>query len=214
MRYGLARPAVASPGAELAPGAVGSQPLRLLMIAAFSPNKDQLTVVQALGLISDLAWSAALVGSTTVDRGYARQVLAMIESAGLADRIMITGTLTGAALEEQWAGADLVLMISRTEMYGLVVTEALAHGVPAVVGARTGAEEALAGAGPADASLPGLAVPVGEPVALADTLRRWLTDPDLRTAWRTAALQRRATLPGWDRTAASVLHCLAELGSR
>jgi glycosyltransferase involved in cell wall biosynthesis len=211
MRYGLVRPGVALPGAEAAPVAGGSRPPRLLMIAAFTPNKDQLTAVQALDMISDLAWSAALVGSTAVDRAYPAQVRTMIDSAGLADRIMITGTLTGAALLKQWAAADLVLLVSRTEMYGLVVTEALAHGLPAIVGAGTGAEEALAGARPADASLPGLAVPVGHPVALAGALRRWLTDHDLRTTWRTAALQRRATLPGWDRTAAAVLDCLAGL---
>jgi glycosyltransferase involved in cell wall biosynthesis len=212
-RYGLRRPVVALPGAETAPVAVGSRPPRLLMIAALTPNKDQLAVVQALGMISDLAWSAALVGSASADRGYAQQVRTMIDSAGLADRIMITGPLTGAALEEQWTAADLVLLVSRTEMYGLVVTEALAHGLPAIVGAGTGAEEALAGVAPADAPLPGLALPVGHPVALAGALRRWLTDPDLRTTWRTAGLQRRATLPGWDRTATAVLDCLAGLRS-
>jgi glycosyltransferase involved in cell wall biosynthesis len=210
MRYGIVRPAVALPGAEPAPIAAGSQPLRLLMIAALTPKKDQLNSVQALGMISDLAWSAALVGSTTADPDYARRVCTMIDSAGLADRIMITGTLTGAALERQWAAADLVLLVSRTEMYGLVVTEALAHGLPAVVGAGTGAEEALA-AGLDLTSLPGHAVPVGRPDTLAGGLRRWLTDPDLRTAWRAAALQRRETLPSWDRTAAAVLECVTKL---
>jgi glycosyltransferase involved in cell wall biosynthesis len=127
---------------------------------------------------------------------------------------MITGTLTGAALEQQWTAADLVLLVSRTEMYGLVVTEALGHGLPVVVGAGTGAEEALVGAALAGAPLPGHAVPVGHPLALAGALRRWLTDPDLRTAWRTAALQRRTALPAWDRTAAAVLGCLADFESR
>jgi glycosyltransferase involved in cell wall biosynthesis len=212
-RYGLRRPVVALPGAEPAPVALGSRPPRLLMIAALTPNKDQLTVVRAIGMISDLGWSAALVGSASADRDYARQVRTMIDSAGLADRIMITGTLTGAALEEQWTAADLVLLVSRREMYGLVVTEALAHGLPAIVGAGTGAEEALASVAPADGPLPGLALPIGHPVALAGALRRWLTDPDLRTAWRTAALQRRTALPSWDRTAAAVLDCLGGLRS-
>jgi glycosyltransferase involved in cell wall biosynthesis len=99
-------------------------------------------------------------------------------------------------------------------MYGLVVTEALAHGLPVVVGAGTGAEEALAGGRSEGASLPGLAVPAGHPVALAGALRRWMSDPVLRTVWRTAALHRRATLTGWDQTATAVLDCLAEVGLR
>jgi hypothetical protein len=210
MRYGLVRPAVALPGAESAPVAVGSRPPRFLMIAALTPVKDQLTVVQALAMISDLDWSAALVGSTTTDIDYAEQVRTMIGSVGLADRIAITGTLTGPALEEQWTAADLLLLVSRTEMYGLAVVEALAHGLPAVVATGTGAREALT-AGFDGSSLPGLAVPGANPDALANALRCWLTNPDLRAAWRAAALHRRELLPGWDRTAAAVLDCLAEL---
>ena len=210
MRYGLVRPAVALPGAEPAPVAVGSRPPRFLVIATLTPVKDQLTVVQALAMISDLDWSAVLVGSTTADIDYAQQVRTMIGSIGLSERIAITGTLTGPALEEQWAAADLLLLISRTEMYGLVVTEALAHGLPAVVATGTGAREALA-AGFDGSSLPGLAVPRANPDALAGALRGWLIDPDLRAAWRAAALQRRELLPGWDRTAAAVLDCLAGL---
>jgi glycosyltransferase involved in cell wall biosynthesis len=210
MRYGLVQPAVALPGADRAPVAVGSRPPRFLMIATLTPVKDQLTAVQALAMISDLDWSAALVGSTTADTDYAQQVRTMIGSVGLSDRIAITGTLSGPALEEQWAAADVLLLVSRTEMYGLVVIEALAHGLPAVVGAGTGAAEALS-AGLDGSSLPGLAVPVANPDSLAGALRRWLIDPDLRTAWRAAALQRRELLTGWDRTAAVVVDCLAGL---
>jgi glycosyltransferase involved in cell wall biosynthesis len=205
--YGI-RAAVALPGVEPAALAVGSRPPLLLSVASLTPIKDQLTLVRALVLISDLDWSAALVGSTSADPGYADEVRSLIDSAGLGKRIELTGTLTGAPLEEQWAAADLLLLVSRTETYGLVVTEALARGIPVVVGTGTGAEEALLGTEPVD-SLPGRTVPIADPPALAAALRCWLTDADLRTAWQAAAHHRRTTLPGWAETAAAVERSLA-----
>jgi glycosyltransferase involved in cell wall biosynthesis len=80
----------------------------------------------------------------------------------------------------------------------MVVTEALARGVP-VLGTRVaGVPEAL-GTAP-DGTLPGALVPPGEPPALAAALRRWLTDPALRRQWRSSAEARRAGLRGWDFT--------------
>ena len=227
--YGI-RANVALPGADEAPRAAGSEPPRMLSVASLTPIKDQLTLVRALAMINDLDWSAALVGSTTADPGYADEVRTLINSVGLAERVTITGTLTGAPLEEQWAAADLLLLVSRTETYGLVVTEAIAHGIPAIVGAGTGAEEALHGADGTSGvlgadepvgtshiagftSLPGCMVPVADPPALSAALRDWLIDANLRACWRAAALQRRASLPTWAGTAAAVEQCLVVLGS-
>ena len=141
---------------------------------------------------------------------------------GLRDRIRIPGELRGGALEAEWAAADLSLLISRAETFGLVVTESIARGVPVVVRAGTGAVEALAAGTPGrparrpstggrarpdgTAALPGTAVALGtDPAPLAEVLRRWLSDPGLRTRWRAAALDARDRLPGWDATARTVL---------
>jgi glycosyltransferase involved in cell wall biosynthesis len=101
--------------------------------------------------------------------------------------------------------------------------------VPVIVRDGTGAVEALAAGTPgtpvngtpapgtpgtpADApafpALPGAAVGLGEdPAPLAALLRRWLTDPALRSAWRAAAHAARGHLPGWDATARAVLDIL------
>jgi glycosyltransferase involved in cell wall biosynthesis len=80
----------------------------------------------------------------------------------------------------------------------MVVTEALARGIPVLGTQVNGVPEAL-GAAP-DGTVPGLLVPPGDPAALAEALRAWLTDAGLRQRWRTAALARRATLRGWDET--------------
>jgi glycosyltransferase involved in cell wall biosynthesis len=100
-----------------------------------------------------------------------------------------------------------MVLPSRGETYGMVVTEALAHGVPVVTAEVGGAPEAL-GHG-ADGIRPGLLVPAGEPRALRDALRAWLEDADLRRRLRRAARERRGSLPRWSTTTSAVAEVLA-----
>jgi glycosyltransferase involved in cell wall biosynthesis len=232
-RYGRSDLGVAIPGVTPALAARGSQHSggapRLLTLASLTPTKDQLTLVRAFARLTDLAWSADLVGFDVADPGYAARVRHEVAEAGLKDRVSVTGALTGSALDQRWDAADLLVLPSRVETFGLVVTEALARGIPAIVSAGTGAVEALqqgatvptdavqGTAGTTDAmpgtarptnAMPGTAVPPGDPTALAAVLRRWLTEPTLRRAWQQSALARRGNLPGWQRTAEAVLSYL------
>jgi glycosyltransferase involved in cell wall biosynthesis len=208
-RYGRDDVGVAIPGvtpAAVARGSLASGPARLFSLASLTPTKDQLTLVRALARLADLPWTADLIGSDQADPEYAAQVRTEIGAAGLAERVMVPGTLGGQALDQKWDTADLLILPSRVETYGLVVVEALARGIPAVVSAGTGAVEALQeGATTDSAETPGTAVPPGDPERLAVVLRRWLTEPRLRHSWRQRALARRDTLPGWQQTAEAVL---------
>ena len=219
-RHGLDDVLVALPGTDAAALAAGSEPPHLLAVAALLPNKEQALLLAALSHLTDLRWTASLAGSDTADPAYATQLRDTVTRLGLGDRIRIPGELRGGELEAEWAAADLSLLISRAETFGLVVTESIARGVPVVVRAGTGAVEALAAGTPgptpaptpppepADsaAALPGTAVALGaDPAPLAEVLRRWLSDPGVRTRWRAAAVAARDRLPGWDATARTVL---------
>lgn len=199
--YGRSRLTIAVPGVRPAAPAAGSSPPRLLCVGALTPTKNQLGLLAALGELADLPWTAALVGSTESSVGYAASVAGA--AARLGGRVRLTGVLYGADLEREWGAADLLVLPSRVETYGMVVAEALAHGIPAVVTAGTGAEEALGSA--TEDGLPGCAVPAAE---LAPHLRPWLTDPKLRARWRRAAGRRRQCQPSWEQTAAAVLAAL------
>ncbi|HKS03441.1 MAG TPA: glycosyltransferase family 4 protein [Arthrobacter sp.] len=182
-RHGLAGVRAALPGTERAGLAHGSEPPHLLAVAALLPNKDQLTLLGALARLQDLEWTAALVGSATADPDYARQVAAAVERHGLGGRVQLPGELTGDALEQQWQAADLSLLVSRVEAFGMAVTESIARGVPVIVRAGTGAVEALGlGAEPepgphdgleppgaAEPALPGAAVELGGAAEPEDT---------------------------------------------
>ena len=216
-RHGLDGVRTALPGSDAAALASGSEPPHLLAVAALLPNKDQSLLLVALSALTDLPWTASLVGSDAADPVYAARLRDAVNRLGLQDRIRIPGELRGGALEAEWAAADLSLLISQAETFGLVVTESVARGVPVVVRAGTGAVEALAAGTPGltptvldgAATLPGTAVALGaDPAPLTEALRRWLSDPGLRTRWRASAVAARHRLPGWDATARTVLAAL------
>ena len=214
----------APPGTNPAPLAGGSEPPHLVSVAALLPNKDQLLLLAALADLKDLPWSAALVGSDSADPVYAEEVRSTVTRLGLAGKVAVRGELTGQAFAEEWHRADLSLLVSRVETYGMVVTESLAHGIPVVVRNGTGAVEALAAGSPDAAETSGAEVPDGggapalpgaavvldtDRAPLAAVLRRWLTDRDLREQWREAAVAARKRLPGWDVTAGTVMDIVA-----
>jgi glycosyltransferase involved in cell wall biosynthesis len=84
----------------------------------------------------------------------------------------------------------------------MVVTEALARGLPVLAAGVGGVTEALGHGN--DGTRPGLLVPPGDPVALGAALRTWLGDAELRGRLRRAARERRASLRPWP-AATSVL---------
>jgi glycosyltransferase involved in cell wall biosynthesis len=126
--------------------------------------------------------------------------------AGLGDGVELTGPLTPAELDATYARADLLVLASQAETYGMVVTEALARGLPVIASDVGGVREALGHEA-------GVLVPSGDVVALADALRHWLTDPAHRAALRAAARARRDSLGDWRRTSALVAGALAEVAS-
>lgn len=215
---GLPQAQVVLPGVDPAPRAVGSTPPHLAVVAALLPNKDQVLTVEALARIKDLEWTASLVGSDQADPNYAREVRAAITANGLQERVRLEGELTGKALEAEWARTDLTLLVSRTEAFGMAVTESLARGIPVLVREGTGAVEALGMAGLAaddgGPRLPGAALPLpagasASPGRLADVLRQWLTHQQTRERWRAAALEARTRLPDWNSAAQKMLALLA-----
>jgi glycosyltransferase involved in cell wall biosynthesis len=117
-------------------------------------------------------------------------------------RVRFSGPQTGADLARSYGAADVLVLPSRSETYGMVVTEALARGLPVVAAEVGGVPEAL-GHG-VDGTRPGLLVPPDDAAALRDALRAWLEDDDLRRRLRRAARERRASLSRWSTTTSVV----------
>jgi glycosyltransferase involved in cell wall biosynthesis len=201
-RHGIRQVAVATPGVEAAPIVTGSDPPLLVHVAALSPTKDQLNVVAALRKVAHRTWRARLAGANDRYPAYTESVVDAVSAAGLSERIEIPGVLKR---DDAWDGADLALLPSRAESFGMAVTEALARGVPAVV-TEGGAAEALGLT--SDGRRPGIVVPPGDEAALARALARWLDDRDCGDGLRSRAMERRLSLDGWDATSRIVQRAL------
>lgn len=203
-RYGREDVVVALPGVAPAQVSLGSvtngNPPTLLWLGGLTPTKDPSTFVAALAELRDLDWRARIVGPDTIDPDVSRRVRAEIDRAGLSQRVEVLGALEGAALQSVWSHTDLLVHTSHAETYGMVVSEALARGIPSIVPTGTGAVEAQQGAG-------GQFVP-GDHGDLARMLRKWLTHPGLQDQWRSEAAKQRTTLPTWEGTARTVAHAL------
>jgi glycosyltransferase involved in cell wall biosynthesis len=161
--------------------------------------------------VKDLSWSCVCVGAVDLDPEFVDQLRCETADGGIDGQVRFVGTRTGSELAAAYAAADVVVVTSRAETYGMVVTEALSRGIPVVATAVGGVPEAL-GYG-ADGIRPGILVPPGDPSALAAALREWLGEPDLRGRLRRAALQRRKELSGWSTAASGLSDVLARVGT-
>jgi glycosyltransferase involved in cell wall biosynthesis len=203
------RVCVAEPGVEAAEPASGTGAGEaLLCVGAVAFEKGHDILLGALGSISELSWHCTCVGSLDRDPAFVERSRRRSLEAGLGERVFFPGPRTGADLDRSYASADLLVHASRSETYGLVVTEALARGLPVIAAEVGGLAEAL-GEGAAG-TRPGLLVAPEDPVALAGALSAWLGDAELRAQLRQAARERRESLPRWSTTASEVARVLAE----
>ncbi|MBB6074588.1 glycosyltransferase involved in cell wall biosynthesis [Streptomyces paradoxus] len=201
---------VAAPGADIAPLAPGTDGVsRLLCVAAVTPRKGQHRLVEALAAIRELPWSCVCVGALTQDPEYVAHLRSLIARHGLQDRLELAGPKSGPALDASYATADLMVLTSYAETYGMAVTEALARGIPVMATDVGGLPEAV-GRAP-DGGVPGILVPPENPAALAAELRGWFGEADVRRRLKAAARSRRAALDGWATTAQSLAAVLRRL---
>jgi glycosyltransferase involved in cell wall biosynthesis len=209
--YGLnpKRLKVCRPGAEsaaLAPGTAGGG--ALMCVAAIIPAKGHDVLVDALATVADLAWDCICVGTLDREPDFVADIDRQARKQNIDSRITFPGPRVGADVARMYAAADLVILASRAETYGMVLTEALAHGLPVVATNVGGVPEAV---GLDDGGLvPGILCPPDDAIAFGQALRTWLSDPRLRSRLRQSARERRASLTGWDATALALADVLTD----
>lgn len=197
--HGLAvnRVHVVAPGTDPAPLASGTDGAsRMLCVASVTPRKGHDLLVEALATITDLPWDCVCVGPLGRAPTHVARLRRLIERHDLVGRMRLSGPQVGGPLTAAYAAADLMVLPSRAETYGMVAAEALARGIPVLAAAVGGVPETL-GQVPGG-GVPGILVPPGDGTALAVALRRWLGEHELRRRLRTSALHRRAVLGRWE----------------
>lgn len=196
---------IAPPGTDR-PAHRGRDPaqptIALLAVGAVIPRKGYDVLVEALRQLADLDFACLIIGTTERCPATVAALRAAIRAGGLDHRITLAGEVDD--VDRAFANADIFVLPSRYEGYGMVFGEALAHGLP-IVATLAGAIPSVV---PADA---GHLVPVDDPIALADALRGVITEPEHRA--RLAAGSRRAArdLPDWTDTARLIGEALRKL---
>jgi glycosyltransferase involved in cell wall biosynthesis len=197
--------AIALPGTDPASRARGSGggTVALLSVGSLVPRKGHDVLLSALGRLKALDWRLEIVGTDDRDRRHADALKAQAVSLGISDRVTFTGAASEADLEQRYARADVFVLASHYEGFGMVYAEAIARGLP-VIGTRAGAiAEATGGA----AEL----VAPGDIDALASTLARVLASPSARHDLASRAEAAARTLPRWTDTVAAIVTALERL---
>ena len=206
--YGVAHDkiAVVEPGTVRAPVARGSggPTLRLLSVATLNPGKGHEILLEALAAVPDRDWHLTCAGSVTRHPATVERVRATLHRLELEEHVSLVGELDDARLCDQYDKADVFVLATLQETYGMAVAEALAHGLP-VVSTMTGAIPDLVGD---DA---GLLAPPGNVGALAAALARIAADTSLRTRLTAGARRVRARLPSWEQASGTMAAALSQL---
>jgi glycosyltransferase involved in cell wall biosynthesis len=169
---------------------MGSKIINLLAVGSIVPRKGYDLLIAALGKISDLSWRLVIAGDPGRNAATARAVHAQIAELRLNDRVELVGAVSPEQLARLYASADLFVLPSRYEGYGMAYTEAIAHGVP-VIGTTAGAvpEAVPQGAG--------VLVPPDNVDELTLALIRLIGNPAERARLTAGARAAAAKLPTW-----------------
>lgn len=156
----------------------------LLFVGRLQPLKRVDVAVRALALLPDA--HLVVVGGPSGPRGdaYQSDVVKLVDGAGLRDRVWFVDPQPHELLSTYYRAADVCVVPSRSESFGLVALEAAACGTP-VVAAAVGGLTTLV-----DHGRTGYLVDEATPEAVADAAARILGDPLLAEQLGTAAVVR------------------------
>jgi glycosyltransferase involved in cell wall biosynthesis len=187
---------VARPGNDPVPMSQGSHDgiVHLLAVGAVVHRKGFDVLIAALAKLADLPWRLTIAGDRSRDPKTVTQLDADIARHKLGSRVAVLGAVSNGRLAELYAGADLFVLASRFEGYGMAYAEAIAHGLP-VVGTTAGA---IPDTVPAGASVLVAPDDVG---ALAAVLGGVIENPDQRRRLGVAAREAAGLLPTWQDSA-------------
>jgi glycosyltransferase involved in cell wall biosynthesis len=192
-RIRIVEPGVDRRAPALSPGAADGRAgdsLSLLCVATLTPRKGHAVLFEALSDLRDRRWHLTCAGNITRDERTVAALERQLDRLALRARVSLLGDLGADALEREYARADLFVLASHLEGYGMALAEAVARGIPVVSTTAGAIPETV----PADA---GVLVPPGDSRALAKALATLMDDAAARARLAANARAARATLPTW-----------------
>jgi len=168
----------------------------ILFVGRFHYHKGPDLLVRAFARLNMPDVTLVLAGW---DNGYLAETRRVVEECGVAGRVEFPGYVQGRQLRQLYADADLYVLPSRYEAYGLCIQEACACGTPVLVSRQCAIADRIP-------EYCGRAVCLNEH-AMARAMQEMLTEPDNRRAERIAWARGF----GWDRIARDLVKMYEEV---
>ena len=173
----LRQPLTIIPNGVEVPAVVDQQltrdrPRTALFLSRIHPKKGVLELVTAWARVRPVHWRLIIAGPD--DGGHRQTVESLVRSEGLIDHVQFIGSVADADKWELYSRADLFVLPTFSENFGIVVAEALAAGVPAITtkGAPWRALEEHACGWWIDVGVEALVQALREATSLSETARR------------------------------------------
>lgn len=166
-------------------------PSELLCIANYSAIKAQDTLIRSLYSLTDRDWTLHLYGDKDRDKEYSAGIISFIKQLNLETRVIMHGIAMRDEITAIFLNADLFVMPSLFESYGMALTESLAHGVP-VLSTRAGNIPCTVPGGM------GILVEPGNEKELTDALLSLMDEPAKYASLCSAASKYHLDARSWD----------------
>ena len=188
---------VVTPGTDPSPlaGGSGSASLQLLCVATLTPRKGHADLFDALAQLRDRSGYLRCVGSLERDLGTVGALREQITQLELTERVALLGEVTDDVLAHCYETADLFVLASHLEGYGMAHSEALSRGLPLVCTSAGAIPETVA-------TNAALLVPEGDTAGLACALAKVMDDRSVLSDLASGARVARNNLPSWDQASA------------
>jgi glycosyltransferase involved in cell wall biosynthesis len=180
------------------PAAPRSDRRRLLILGRLVERKGQDDAVRALRAVPDA--ELVVVGGPPTDSldtdPEVRRLRGIAAGAGVADRLVFTGSVSRVDVPAWVRSADVVLAVPWYEPFGITPLEAMACGRPVVATAVGGLVDTVAD------GVTGDLVPARDPDRLGEVLAALLADDERRAAYGAAGVKRARARYRWSRVVA------------
>lgn len=102
----------------------------LLFLSRLHPGKGLLDLVEAWATVRQPGWRVLIAGGD--EGGHQSEVESLIHQKGLASDFSWAGFVNGEAKQACFAHADVFVLPTHSENFGIAIAEALAHGLPVI----------------------------------------------------------------------------------
>lgn len=194
------------PGVERGETSKGSNnsTVNLLCVGSIIERKGHKDLLLALSELTKLDWHLDCIGSTDFDAALFVELKQILETKQLTNKVTFHGSVSEEAILNGYTKADVFVLPSLFEGYGMAYAEAIVRGLP-VIGTTAGA---IPDTVPKTC---GILVEPSNIQSLRQALQKMIMDKELRNQYHEAAIKAELSFPTWESSAGAFFKILKDI---